>query len=97
MENQNLNRDERQTEQKQPEPEKQAPQGWKDVVITPDMPLAALVQFFNILNQRLCNVEDNLAIAQPDGSQVSLTQIYAAQAEAERLEQVRQNEETEGE
>ena len=33
------------------EQEQKQPQGWRDVVITPDMPLAALVQFFNILNQ----------------------------------------------
>ena len=37
----------------------QIPQGWKDVNIVPDMPLTAMVQFLNILNQRLCAVEDN--------------------------------------
>lgn len=61
----------------------QQPQGWKDVNITPDMPLAAIVHFLNILNQRLCNIEDNLVVTQPDGTQMSLTQIYAAQAEQE--------------
>lgn len=85
MENQNVNQTQ---EQKQP-------QGWKDVVITPDMPLAAIVQFLNILNQRLCNIEDNLVVTQEDGTQMSLTQIYAAQAQAEMDAQNRQ--ETQGE
>ena len=75
MENQNLNN--------QPQ-EQREPQGWKDVVITPDMPLGAIVQFFNILNQRLCNIEDNLMVTQPDGTQMSLTQVYALQAQAQK-------------
>ena len=79
----NEKRPQEQTEQKQ-EPEKNTPQGWKDVVITPDMPLAALVQFFNVLNQRLCNIEDNFMVTQPDGTQMSLTQVYALQAQAQQ-------------
>ena len=75
MENQNLNN--------QPQ-EQREPQGWKDVVITPDMPLGAIVQFFNVLNQRLCNIEDNLMVTQPDGTQMSLTQVYALQAQAQK-------------
>lgn len=76
MENQNVN-------QEQPN----QPQGWKDVVITPDMPLGAIVQFFNILNQRLCTIEDNLLVEMPTGEKLSITQVYALQAEAERQEQ----------
>lgn len=68
----------------------QQPQGWKDVNISPDMPLAAIVHFLNILNQRLCNIEDNLVVTQEDGTQMSLTQIYAAQAQAEMDAQNRQ-------
>jgi hypothetical protein len=49
MENQNVNQN-------------QQPQGWRSVTITPDMPLGAIVQFFNILNQRLCNLEDNVTV-----------------------------------
>ena len=37
MENQNVNANPEQMEQLQ---------GWKDVTITPDMPLSAIVQFF---------------------------------------------------
>lgn len=78
MENQNLNN--------QPQEQKQ-PQGWRDIVITPDMPLAALVQFFNILNQRLCTIEDNTFVEMPTGEKLSITQIYALQAEEEQKAQ----------
>lgn len=74
MENQNVNQTQ---EQKQP-------QGWKDVVITPDMPLGAIVQFLNVLNQRLCTIEDNLMVEMPTGGKISITQAYALQAEAEQ-------------
>ena len=66
MENQNVNQTQ---EQKQP-------QGWKDVVITPDMPLAAIVQFLNVLNQRLCTIEDNTFVEMRTGEKLSITQIY---------------------
>jgi transcriptional regulatory protein LevR len=68
----------------------QQPQGWKDVNITPDMPLAAMVQFFNVLNQRLCTIEDNLKVEMPNGEKLSITQIYALQAEAEQKAQQEQ-------
>lgn len=83
MENQNVNQTQ---EQKQP-------QGWKDVVITPDMPLAAIVQFLNVLNQRLCTIEDNLMVEMPTGEKISITQAYALQAEAEQKAQEKQTEE----
>lgn len=67
----------------------QVPQGWKDVNIVPDMPLTAMVQFLNILNQRLCAVEDNTFIKDDEGNMLSLTKLYAMQAaeEAERAQQ----------
>lgn len=71
MENQNVNQTQ---EQKQP-------QGWKDVVITPDMPLTAIVQFLNVLNQRLCTIEDNLSVEMQNGEKLSITEIYRIQAE----------------
>ena len=80
MENQNVNQTQ---EQKQP-------QGWKDVVITPDMPLAAMVQFFNVLNQRLCTIEDNTFVEMANGEKLSITQIYALQAEEEQKAQEQQ-------
>ena len=85
MENQNVNQTQ---EQKQP-------QGWRDVVITPDMPLAAIVQFLNVLNQRLCTIEDNLMVEMPTGEKISITQAYALQAEAEQ--QAQEEQENKGE
>lgn len=82
----NEKRPQEQTEQKQ-KPEKNTPQGWKDVVITPDMPLAAMVQFFNVLNQRLCTIEDNTFVEMANGEKLSITQIYALQAEEEQKAQ----------
>lgn len=76
----------------------QQPQGWKDVNIVPDMPLTAIVHFLNILNQRLCNVEDNLIINHPNGEVSSLTDLYRVQAEAEMAAaQEQQNQEQQGE
>ena len=70
--------------------EQNQPQGWKDVTITPDMPLTAIIQFFNVLNQRLCTIEDNLTVEMPTGEKLSITQVYALQAEAEMAAQNRQ-------
>ena len=81
MENQNINQE--QMEQRQP-------QGWRDVVITPDMPLSAIVQFLNVLNQRLCGIEDTVVVALPTGEEVSITKAYELQAEAEIAAQNRQ-------
>ena len=92
----NEKRSQEQTEQKQ-EPERNTPQGWKDVVITPDMPLAAMVQFFNVLNQRLCTIEDNTFVEMPTGEKLSITQIYALQAQEEQKAQEEQNKEQQGE
>ena len=36
-----------------------------------------------LLNQRLCGIEDNLKIQTPDGQEISITEIYRQQAEAE--------------
>lgn len=78
MENQNTNQEQRQ------------PQGWRDVVITPDMPLTAIVQFFNVLNQRLCTIEDNLKVEMPTGEQLSISEIYRIQAKEEQKAQTQQ-------
>ena len=73
------------------------PQGWKDVTIVPDMPLSAMVQFLNILNQRLCTVEDNTFIKDDQGNMISLTKMYALEAQAEMEAQARSQEEQEPE
>lgn len=60
--------------------------GWKDVVITADMPLMALIQMMNVLNQRLAQVEDIVKINY-EGQMISLTELYAIQAEQEKARQ----------
>ena len=91
MENQekNVNKPEEQTEKKV--------QGWKDVVITPDMPLTAIVQFLNVLNQRLCTIEDNLNIEMQNGEKLSITEIYRIQAEQEKNKENKEDKEQKGE
>lgn len=94
MENQekNVNQSQEQTEKKV--------QGWKDVVITPDMPLTAIVQFLNVLNQRLCTIEDNLSVEMQNGEKLSITEIYriqAEQAEQEKNKENKENKEEKGE
>ena len=74
MENQNVNQN-------------QQPQGWRSVNITPDMPLGAIVHFANILNQRLCNLEDLTLVDGPNGEKISITEAYALQAELEKQAQ----------
>ena len=91
MENQekNVNQPQEQTEKKV--------QGWKDVVITPDMPLTAIVQFLNVLNQRLCTIEDNLSVEMQKGEKLSITEIYRIQAEQTEQEKNKENKEEKGE
>ena len=59
-------------------------EGWRDVEINPNMPLTAIVQFFNVLNQRLCNLEDIIKITLPTGEEVSLTEAFAIRAAEEK-------------
>jgi hypothetical protein len=54
------------------------------------MPLSAIVQFLNVLNQRLCGIEDTVVVALPTGEEVSITKAYELQAEAEMASQNRQ-------
>lgn len=57
------------------------------------MPLTAIVQFFNVLNQRLCTIEDNLKVEMPTGEQLSISEVYRIQAEQEQKAQEEQTEE----
>lgn len=56
-----------------------APQGWKDVIATPDLPLSMTINFLNALNQRLCRIEDLIV----DDKGKSLTDLYKEEAEAQ--------------
>jgi hypothetical protein len=60
------------------------PKGWADVQLTADMPLSALVQFLNVLNQRLASVEDKVVAIEQDGETLTFTQLYQKQAEREQ-------------
>ena len=66
-------------------------QGWTDVIITPDMPLSVLVNFMNVLNQRLVTIEDQTVI-DFEGSKKTLTEIYRIQAEREMDAQAKSKE-----
>lgn len=65
---------------------------WRNVHITPEMPLDAIVGFLNVLNNRLCTIEDVITVNDPKTNQpISLTQYYInqnneAQAEANKQE-----------
>lgn len=80
--------------------EMQEIQGWKDVQISPDMPLSVIVNFFNVLNQRLCAIENVVTVAGPEGKMISLTDLYALQTEEakkEAEEKAKQQQESKGE
>jgi hypothetical protein len=77
MENQNVNQNKQ-------------PQGWRGVNITPDMPLGAIVHFANILNQRLCNLEELTLVDGPNGEKISITEAYALQAQVEAEQRAQQ-------
>lgn len=57
-------------------------QGWADVTVTEDLPLTVLVKFFNVLNQRLCTIENILTVPYGDKT-VTLTEFYRIQTEKE--------------
>lgn len=57
---------------------------WRNAQISGELPLNALIQFLNILNERLCTVEDaTLVTVDEQGTQMSLTEVYIAQAQAD--------------
>ena len=66
-------------------------QGWADVIITPDMPLSVLVNFMNVLNQRLVTIEDQTVI-DFEGSKKTLTEIHRIKAEREMEAQAKSKE-----
>lgn len=72
-------------------PEERQAQGWADVTITDQMPLNILVNFMNVLNQRLCTLE-NIVTTMHNGKAISLTDLYALQAAEAAIEQKLQDE-----
>lgn len=78
-------------------PEEKQVQGWKDVQITPNMPLDVMVNFLNVLNQRLCAIENVVTVAGPDGKMISLTDLYAIQTAEMQKQAEEQTQENKGE
>ena len=76
--------------------EQEQTQGWKDVNINSNMSLDMLVNFLNILNQRLVTVENFVTIPDQNGKMISITDFYEQQAqqaqEAQAQEQVQSKE-----
>ena len=64
------------------EQNKQTSQGWKDVQLTPDMSVSMLINFLNVLNQRLANLEDIIEITVEDGRKMTLTEYYNLQVQS---------------
>lgn len=64
-------------------------QGWRNVNISPEMPLTMLVDFMNILNQRLCNIEDITKI-EVNGEELTLTEVYARQSAEQAVAQAQE-------
>ena len=56
-------------------------QGWGDVQINSNMSLDMLVNFLNILNQRLVTVENFVTIPDQKGKMISITDFYQQQAQ----------------
>lgn len=64
------------------EQNKQKSQGWKDVQLTSDMSVSMLINFLNVLNQRLANLEDIIEITAEDGRKMTLTEYYNLQVQS---------------
>lgn len=61
--------------------EQEQTQGWGDVQINSNMSLDMLVNFLNILNQRLVTVENFVTIPDQKGKMISITDFYQQQAQ----------------
>ena len=79
-------------------PEEKKITGWAQVNITPDMPLGLIVNFLNVLNQRLVTIENVVTVQGPDGKMISLTDLYALQSKEEAKQaQAQENQAPKGE
>ena len=64
------------------EQNKQTSQGWKDVQLTPDMSVSMLINFLNVLNQRLAHLAAIIEITAEDGRKMTLTEYYNLQVQS---------------
>lgn len=81
-------------ENKQETLEQQQPQGWADVHLHGGLSVNALIDFLNILNQRVCTIENIVSVPDAQGKHHSLTEIYREQEKAMQQAQ-NQNQPTE--
>ena len=58
------------------EENKQLTNTWRDVQLTPEMSVYLLVDFLNVLNQRLSLLEDVMKINDEMGNEISITEYY---------------------
>ena len=58
------------------EENKQLTNTWRDVQLTPEMGAYLLVDFLNVLNQRLSLLEDVIKINDENGNEISITEYY---------------------
>ena len=58
------------------EENKQLTNTWRDVQLTPEMSVYLLVDFLNVLNQRLSLFEDVIKINDENGNEISITEYY---------------------
>ena len=58
------------------EEKKQLTNTWRDVQLTPEMSVYLLVDFLNVLNQRLSLLEDVIKINDENGNEISITEYY---------------------
>lgn len=57
---------------------------WRDAYITSDMNLNNIIHFFNILNERLCNIERLIKVPTESGEVITLEEFYAQQMQTEK-------------
>lgn len=58
------------------EENKQLTNTWRDVQLNPEMSVYLLVDFLNVLNQRLSLLEDIIKINDENGNEISITEYY---------------------
>ena len=58
------------------EENKQLTNTWRDVQLTPEMSVYLLIDFLNVLNQRLSLLEDIIKINDENGNEISITEYY---------------------
>lgn len=59
----------------------QTPQSWAEVVINSGLSVDAVIEFLNVLNQRLSTLENIVTVPDENGEHHSITEIYRAQTQ----------------